>query len=300
MDPLALLCNLYGDGPATLRRLREAGVGSLEAIEEAEPERLAGLLRTSVRSARRFQVEGHLLHERTAAAVEGPSAQRGKEAPTDPLLRKVLETWRRMDAEDPSPADEVPAPAEPRPEVGGPPREESAALPGTPLDGGCLDGLDASTVRCLSKAGVATLEGLARCDALATSRASGVPYTHLLRLQLLARRSLPVRPASVPEGAPSSPAPSARELLVPSPPPLPSRPRLRPAHLPVPTLPQEEQRFSPAEGPSEPLQGPLDPILGRQATQADPADDPAGGPGEPQLGRASKPDDPPESAGPFA
>src|SRR5688572_2175389 len=109
MDSLALLCNLYGDGPATLRRLREMGLASLEAIADAEPEKLAGILRTSVRSARRFQAEGRLLIARTAAGE--PTAAREASAPaevepSDPLLKKVLETWRRLDDEEVSPPSE--------------------------------------------------------------------------------------------------------------------------------------------------------------------------------------------------
>ena len=43
MDALALLCNLYGDGPATLKRLRKKGDSiALEAANPAYETRIFG------------------------------------------------------------------------------------------------------------------------------------------------------------------------------------------------------------------------------------------------------------------
>ncbi len=57
MDGLALLCNLYADGPVTLERLRAARVANLGELERAEPERLAAWLHASVPQARAFVEE---------------------------------------------------------------------------------------------------------------------------------------------------------------------------------------------------------------------------------------------------
>lgn len=66
MDALALLCNLYGDGPATLKRLRSAGCDSFGALEDLEPDQLAPILGTNEAAARRFLREARLLVERLA------------------------------------------------------------------------------------------------------------------------------------------------------------------------------------------------------------------------------------------
>lgn len=64
MDALALLCNLYGDGPATLKRLRSAGCDSFGALDDLEPDQLAPILGTNEAAARRFLREARLLVER--------------------------------------------------------------------------------------------------------------------------------------------------------------------------------------------------------------------------------------------
>jgi hypothetical protein len=72
MDALALLCNLYGDGPATLKRLRAAGLDSFPALEDLEPDQLALVLGTHEAAARRFLREARLLFERLEEGeVEG-------------------------------------------------------------------------------------------------------------------------------------------------------------------------------------------------------------------------------------
>jgi Helix-hairpin-helix domain len=185
MDSLALLCNLYGDGPATLRRLRESGLASLEAIAEAEPERLAGVLRTSVRSARRFQHEGRILIDRTASG--DPAVAREAPAPEepqsgDPLLKKVLETWRRLDDEAATPPSASQAPAPPLPSA-----EDVGSMN---LDDAAIDGLDAAQRERLAQAGIRTLEDLTDCDAMRISSAEDIALTRVLHWQLLGRRAL--------------------------------------------------------------------------------------------------------------
>jgi hypothetical protein len=60
MDPLLLLCNLYADGPTTLRRLKARGIQTLAGVAEVAPDRLAEYLGGSPGAARRFQREAAL------------------------------------------------------------------------------------------------------------------------------------------------------------------------------------------------------------------------------------------------
>src|SRR5262245_36540556 len=69
MDGLALLCNLYADGPVTLKRLRAAHVESLRELDRATPERLAGWLHASVPQARAFLEEARKLARRLAESA---------------------------------------------------------------------------------------------------------------------------------------------------------------------------------------------------------------------------------------
>jgi len=64
MDALALLCSLHADGPSTLKNLRQAGCGSLEAIESMEEESLSRVLGGPPAVARRFAREARHLRER--------------------------------------------------------------------------------------------------------------------------------------------------------------------------------------------------------------------------------------------
>lgn len=187
MDSLALLCNLYGDGPSTLRRLRESGLASLEAIRESEAERLAGVLRTSVRAARRFQLEGRLLIDRTSPG--DPPVSREATAPPepqggDPLLKKVLETWRRLDDEASTP------PSAPEVASSAPAQPNAPRLPAMDLQEAAIDGLDPAHRERLAHSGVLTLEDLTACDALRIASDEGIALTRLLHWQLLGRRAL--------------------------------------------------------------------------------------------------------------
>jgi len=66
MDTMALLCNLYGNGPATLRRLRAAGCTSFDGLEGLGTDRLADLLVDSPEGAKRFLREAERLRARVA------------------------------------------------------------------------------------------------------------------------------------------------------------------------------------------------------------------------------------------
>jgi hypothetical protein len=98
MDALALLCNLYGDGPATLKRLRTAGCASFDALGGLGVEDLAEILGTSQPAARRFLREARLLLERVdvreleheerpplAAIDRNPPASAPEAAPVEDL-----------------------------------------------------------------------------------------------------------------------------------------------------------------------------------------------------------------------
>jgi len=296
MDSLALLCNLYGDGPATLRRLRESGLASLEAIAEAEPERLAGVLRTAVRSARRFQHEGRLLIERTAAGdpVVAHAAPTPRESESgDPLVKKVLETWRRLDDEAATPPSTSQAPAPPLPSA-----EDVESMN---LDDAAIDGLDAAHRERLAHAGIRTLEELTGCDALRIATGEGIALTRVLHWQLLGRRAL----AGARSAASSEVELTEYGILRPAPPLAGARSRqtaaqlpLQPSADPVAALPAEQisgalradsgtaARFSPAEVP--PFDEPERPELDLRAERAAPRE--AGPSGGAAL----------DSAGPFA
>jgi len=174
------------------------------------------------------------------------------------LSHEVLEAWRLRDEQEP-PDDHA---ALPHPEIeeGVPPRtwrarpefefglavvaasrglyEECgaggnetvpAAEAGTNagMGAGAIDGLDAETARRLAAAGIATREQLVRADALELSARTGIGYTRLWRLRMLARRS------PEPAPAPSRDAPEVSASWGP--------PRLRfsPAEVPQAALGQE-------------------------------------------------------------
>jgi hypothetical protein len=260
MDSLALLCNLYGDGPATLRRLRESGLASLEAIAVSEAERLAGVLRTSVRSARRFQLEGRLLIDRTAPgdppvareATAPPEPQRG-----DPLLKKVLETWRRLDDEASTP------PSAPEVVSSAPATPSAPRPPAMDLQEAAIDGLDPAHRERLAHSGVVTLEDLTACDALRIASAEGIALTRMLHWQLLGRRALAsARQVSLANAPPEAIETTEHGVLRPVPPLMGARSRASavqaaPIERTDPAGPLQDalaglrptSRFSPAESP---------------------------------------------------
>lgn len=69
MDALALLCNLHGDGPETLRRLRAAGCLDLAQVGELPRAQLDRLLGRGSLAAERFRREGRLLEKRLVGDV---------------------------------------------------------------------------------------------------------------------------------------------------------------------------------------------------------------------------------------
>jgi len=78
VDPLAVLCNLYAEGPATLRVLRRAGIRTLPNVVATTDWALAELLGGSPTAARRFAREAQRLAGPVAGALD---AEEGGEYP---------------------------------------------------------------------------------------------------------------------------------------------------------------------------------------------------------------------------
>lgn len=206
MDGLALLCALHADGPQSLRRLRRSGCPSLESVAGLDVERLAELLASTPTAARRFQREAHLLLTRIgagAAAGEGTSAREsalieaddGASAEFDsgsgfpaspPVAAKpygaALAKWRELDA-----LEDARSVAEPIVEESSAPAPHPS--PRTQLS--ALQDLADESRDALLAVGIVDLEGLAACDALELSRATGLDYSNAVRWRSLARRALP-------------------------------------------------------------------------------------------------------------
>jgi len=207
MDGLALLCNLFADGPLTLRRLRAAGVRRLAELEHVEPARLSEWLHASPAQAREFTEEARRLsrrigdepppqagfvgaraHEPSAIALPEPSlAPPGepiRELPRPIVLAPVAREIARESQAPPTPALAMPDP------------------PGTPLRTGLLPGLDAPAVASLAQFNVRTIQALAESAGLSLSRRTGIPYSSLLALAREARRFALEHAAPAPPPAP--------------------------------------------------------------------------------------------------
>jgi hypothetical protein len=227
MDALALLCNLHADGPATLQRLRRAGLESLGALRRIDALRLAEALGWAERSAERFLREAALLAERVdeqelePASVEGgleatlleeldgPAAlEEGEDEPSsadeseEPAVESaelpasaerieaVLGAWRELDRLTPplDPADFV----IPRPPA---PLDQPLAQAG-------LATLTPALGLRLAELGVATLRELLARDEFELMRALPLAYTRLHHLRQQAERRLQDLVASAPQVEP--------------------------------------------------------------------------------------------------
>ena len=256
MDNLALLCNLYAEGPATLARLREAQCASLESLETMQAEDLAEILEISLASSRRFLREAQNLVQRVGLAAEGAPAQAARipsPARDEGIIERVLGAWRAKDALEPEGS-----------EAGASMTATIAREPGTPLRPQLLDGLDMDWCVRLHTCGIDSLEELALSESMELAAVLDVGLTRLMRLQFLARRELeqlrrkaaanglvwPVAPVA--SASPSSPAPAAAPEPVSEPQPL----RFSPAEAPPPAaralLPRE---LHSAVAPVEPAAG---------------------------------------------
>jgi hypothetical protein len=256
MDALALLCNLYGDGPATLQRLRAAGRGSLDSLERSTVEELTLLLSCEPAGAVRFQREARRLRERIenaaesadggAASAEEQDEELMTESLSERLIEKTLVAWRARDEEDRDrPAGPTFAAPAPLAEAAIDSRKPvSAPAAGTSLE--TLLELDARSGAALREQGLETLEALAdlgpsELEALAAR--SRLPLTRCIRLQFLARRRLAASapsPIDMPSSiGPSSSGPSSSGveeceiILMPAPPAASVRPAAGPGSVPA-------------------------------------------------------------------
>ncbi len=197
MDGLALLCALHADGPQSLRRLRRSGCPSLESIAGLDIDRLADLLASTPTAAQRFQREAHILLARLGpgdanghgATVRAESAlleaEDGATAETSAPPKAygaALVRWRELDA-----LEDAQAVAEPIVEESSAPSPHPS--PRTQLS--VLQDLADESRDALIAVGIVDLEGLAACDALELSRATGLDYSNAVRWRSLARRALP-------------------------------------------------------------------------------------------------------------
>ena len=221
MDGLALLCNLHADGPLSLRRLRRAGVRTLDQLTGVPPASLVGLLRASPSQVGRFRHEAGLLRERLREAELEPEYPRQPSGPGElrrPLAAPTLGRPQAFDLEPtaaergdapalsplptpmPAPAREPPSarpepppvPSRAAPEAPSVGREHTptpAAPPieGTVLRAGEVEGLDARTCERLVREGVRTYRSLIDLAGLSLARRSSIPYTRLLDLRYHAR-----------------------------------------------------------------------------------------------------------------
>ena len=180
------MCTLHADGPATLKRLRQADCASLDDVLALDGARLANLIRASASAAERFQREarslkeriGHELDARVAAPASAPEARKQR------AIERVLTLWREKDDRS--------APDDERDDESSNGEEltvvEVALEPA--LEPGAVDGLDDDACEALARAGVRDLRALATCDALGTARSSGLAYTRLVRARALAKRAV--------------------------------------------------------------------------------------------------------------
>jgi hypothetical protein len=90
MVDLALLCNLYADGPTTLGRLRELGCESLADVERLERADLEWALQAGAESCERFRREARALRERVGARTASRATPEA--APTLPTNADATRT----------------------------------------------------------------------------------------------------------------------------------------------------------------------------------------------------------------
>ena len=293
MDALALLCNLYGDGPATLKRLKSAGLLSVESLGDIEAQGLAETLGTSEAAARRFLREARLLGERMTEsgfeeeasppiAHQGPvpvpiieleeAAQRPVEPGAEsraplrgagehqPLEQAPAALGTGVSEREPGASGFEPAPAGVGPPSAAGPVDVGAAA--TPLELRLLDGLDRAWCERFAGLGLRSVEDLAGMDTLRVAGQLGEGLTRLDRFRFLARRHL----ASATEG--DSPA-----VLVPRPPssvPVTTGAAGALATEPWPAAPGAALKFSLAAPPTSPPSEPLAEDLDRAAEALDP------------------------------
>lgn len=227
MDALALLCNLYGEGPATLKRLRSHGVRNIDDLGGRSVDDCARLLSVSAAQARRFlkeaaQIEHRVLERKpkvAAPAAASPSTSRSRSRRVQRTMKGQIAAAARRWSREAAPVLEPVATPSVAPLA-------APAPAATPWSG---EGLDDTTRGGLVRAGVTCFEDLIRGDVDELCAASGLSISQVLFAQGLARRRM--RDSGQIAAAP---APVEAESL--------------PVHVLRPGAAQA-QRFSPSERP---------------------------------------------------
>ena len=233
MDTLALLCTLHADGPASLRRLREAELNTIDEVLGCSVETTAEVLALSMAQARRFHREARMLAMRMntegldreermhpsssssgATAQPMPAATTPQPEPTSAeaedlrkkpdiaaILAPVMERWDQEEAA----AERAATTAESAPQ------EAAPQAPTAERTSDVLEGVDQQLRDALRAAGYATLSSLVEVEPLVLSRATGRTYSEACRVSFLAKRALDsgggapaeVQPQSAPAATPS-------------------------------------------------------------------------------------------------
>ncbi|MDG1499493.1 MAG: helix-hairpin-helix domain-containing protein [Planctomycetota bacterium] len=115
MDSLALLCNLHGDGPATLAGLRELGCFELSEVVALPPASIAQLFEGNERIAKRFGREAVLLADRLGelpglASQNLDSPSHSESSPAESTYDSIEEVSPGPDIEEFTPGPETSAP----------------------------------------------------------------------------------------------------------------------------------------------------------------------------------------------
>ena len=190
MDAFALLCNLHGNGPLTLRRLRRAGIHTLGEVASLSPDQLATVMAGPRSLALRFASEARELSRRVALEPLESDDEPVAAAPTRrPARAPATSVAAGERAASIQPLESVPAQAsEPTLAPEPPAPDLNLARDDSLLAPGLIEGLDRSLCERLVAQGVRTLETLHAMTELSFARAVGIPYPKLIELQYQARR----------------------------------------------------------------------------------------------------------------
>ncbi|MCH2103752.1 MAG: hypothetical protein MK297_07070 [Planctomycetes bacterium] len=212
MDTLALLCTLHADGPASLKRLREAELNTIDEVLGCSVETTAEVLGLSMAQARRFHREARMLAMRmntegldreermhpSSSSSGGttqpmPDAATAQPEPTSAeaeglrkkpdiaaILAPVMERWDQEEAA----AERAATTTESAPQ------ETAPQVAATERTSDILEGVDQQLRDALRAAGYSTLSSLVEVEPLVLSRATGRTYSEACRVSFLAKRAL--------------------------------------------------------------------------------------------------------------
>lgn len=222
MDALALLCNLYADGPSSRQQLVDAGLETLASVEGASSERISEILGASPRRGDRLRREAQVLRKRLNAGdldreeSHAPPSEAKADEPMPTAVERALAAWRRLDAEvassggvDPEPsfghgvlegAGQPPNTARGSAGAASSSREDRAPAPpeatpvlevaGTPIPLNTLPLLDVEARGRLHAKGCLDLETLADWDPIDVAEVIDAPLTRCIHLRFAVRKFL--------------------------------------------------------------------------------------------------------------